>query len=71
VIVIIIIAIGGAVLVLSKRKPPKTVKEAIKARKKTAVEILSLAFFSKKSTLSLRNMSLFKYFLRTKVVYEL
>ena len=71
VIVIIIIAIGGAVLVLSKRKPPKTVKEAIKARKKTAVEILSLAFFSKQSTLSLRNTSLFKYFLRTKVVYEL
>jgi hypothetical protein len=71
VIVIVIIAIGGAILVLSKRKPPKTVKEARKARKKTAVEILSLAFFSKQSTLSLRNMSLFKYFLRTMVVYEL
>ncbi len=71
VIVIVILAIAGTILVLSKRKPHETAKAAKEARKKSMVEILPLAFFSKQSGLSLRNISLFKYFLRTLVVYEL
>lgn len=54
VIVIAILAIAGTILVLSKRKPHETVKTQKKAKKKSMVEILRLAFFSKQSAISLR-----------------
>ncbi len=72
-VVILAVAVAVAPLVSRRSKPHETVKEAKKARKKSVTEILPLplAFFSKQSTLSLRNMSLFKYFLRTLIVYGL
>ncbi len=72
-VVILAVAVAVAPLVSRRSKPHETVKEAKKARKKSVTDILPLplAFFSKQSTLSLRNMSLFKYFLRTLIVYGL
>jgi hypothetical protein len=73
IVIIAVAAVAGTILVSRTRKPHQSVKEAKKARKKSVAKILPLAqaFFSKQSTLSLRNMSLFKYFLRTLVVYGL
>ena len=47
VIVIVILAIVGTLLALRIRKPHQTVKEAKKARKKSMIEILPLAFYNK------------------------
>jgi hypothetical protein len=73
VVIIAVAAVAGTILLSRTHKPHQTVKETKKARKKSVAKILPLAqaFFSKQSTLSLRNMSLFKYFLRTLVVYGL